>query len=71
MHMMVTEGGKGNITEWKHIRHISYESLRKRWQKILLDEITYMVGNTKEIRLLKNKLYKEKDKGFYVMLKLK
>ena len=68
-HMMVTEGGKGNITEWKHIRHISYESLRKRWQKILLDEITYMVGNTKEIRLLKNKLYKEKDKGFYVHAK--
>ena len=69
VHMMVTEGGKGNITEWKHIRHISYESLRKRWQKILLDEITYMVGNTKEIRLLKNKLYKEKDKGFYVHAK--
>ena len=69
VHMMVTEGGKGNITEWKHIRHISYESLRKRWQKILLDEITYMVGNTKQIRLLKNKLYKEKDKGFYVHAK--
>ena len=69
VHMMVTEGGKGNITEWKHIRHISYESLRKRWLKILLDEITYMVGNTKEIRLLKNKLYKEKDKGFYVHAK--
>ena len=69
VHMMVTECGKGNITEWKHIRHISYESLRKRWQKILLDEITYMVGNTKEIRLLKNKLYKEKDKGFYVHAK--
>lgn len=35
----------------------------------MLDEITYMVGNTKEIRLLKNKLYKEKDKGFYVHAK--
>ena len=69
VHMMVTEGGTGKKTEWKHIRHISYESLRKRWQKILLDEITYMVGNTKEIRLLKNKLYKEKDKGFYVHAK--
>ena len=39
---------KGNITEWRHIRYISYESLRKRWQKILLDEITNISGNTKE-----------------------
>ena len=69
MHMMVTEGGKGNITEWRHIRHISYEALRKRWQKILLDEITNISGNTREIKLLKNKLYLEKDKGFYVYAK--
>ena len=69
VHMMVTEGGKGNITEWRHIRHISYESLRKRWQKILLDEVTSISGNTKEVKLIKNKLYKEKDKGFYVYAK--
>lgn len=69
VHMMVTEGGKGNITEWRHIRHISYESLRKRWQKVLLDEILKISGNTKEMKLLKNKLYKEKDKGFYVHAK--
>ena len=69
VHMMVTEGGKGNITEWRHIRHISYESLRKRWQKILLDEVTSISGNTKEMKLLKNKLYEEKDKGFYVYAK--
>lgn len=69
VHMMVTEGGKGNITEWRHIRHISYESLRKRWQKILLDEITNIRGNTKEVKLIKNKLYKEKVKGFYVHAK--
>ena len=69
VHMMVTEGGKGNITEWRHIRHISYESLRKRWQKILLDEVTSISGNTKEVKLIKNKLYKEKVKGFYVHAK--
>ena len=70
VHMMVTEGGKENITEWRHIRHISYESLRKRWQKILLDEITNISGNTKEVKLIKNKLYKEKVKGFYVHAKM-
>lgn len=58
----VYEGGKVNIIEWRHIRYISYEALRKRWQKVLLDEITNISGNTKEIRLLKNK-------GFYVHAK--
>jgi hypothetical protein len=69
VHMMVTEGGKGNITEWRHIRHISYEALRKRWQKILLDEVTVVIKDRKKARDLKNKLYKEKDKGFYVHAK--
>lgn len=66
VHMMVTEGEKGNITEWRHIRYIAYEALRKRWQKILLDEISYVARNIKEIKVLRNKLYKNNDKGFYV-----
>lgn len=71
VHMMVTEGGAGNKTEWRHIRHFAYESLRKRWQKILLDEITIISGNTRAIRILKNKLYKEKIMDFMFMLKLR
>lgn len=31
VHMMVTEGGKGNKTEWRHIKYFAYEALRKRW----------------------------------------
>lgn len=69
VHMIATEGGKGHITEWRHIRHMAYEPLRKRWQKILLDEITYMIGNTRQMKTLKNKLYEEKNKGFYVYAK--
>jgi len=69
VHMMVTEGGKGNITEWKHFRHIPYEMLRKRWQKLLLDNLVEIVGNEKKARVLKNKLYRDKDKGFYVHAK--
>lgn len=69
VHMMVTEGGKGNITEWKHFRHIPYEMLRKRWQKLLLDNLVKIVGNEKKARALKNKLYQDKDKGFYVHAK--
>ncbi|MFA8994800.1 transposase [Clostridioides difficile] len=69
VHMMVTEGGTGNKTEWRHIEHISYLALRKRWQKLLLDSLTELVGNYSEAKRLKSKLYKDKDKGFYVHAK--
>ena len=69
VHMMVTEGGTGNKTEWKHIRYVNYEALRKRWQKILLDEVVKNAGNSKQIKTLKNKLYRNNGKGFYVHAK--
>ncbi|MBP2034216.1 hypothetical protein J2Z42_002955, partial [Clostridium algifaecis] len=37
--LIVTEGGAGEITVWRKTRHINYTALRKRCQKILLDEI--------------------------------
>lgn len=66
---MVTEGGKVKTIEWIHIRHFAFEALRKRWKKVLLDEIMIVSGNNKKIKVLKNKLYKEKNKGFYVHAK--
>lgn len=69
VHMLITEGGKGKKTAWRHIRYFSFEALRKRWQKVLLDEISYICRNSTKIRELKNKLYKDKDKGFYVHAK--
>lgn len=69
VHMMVTEGGVGKSIKWRHIRYISYEALRKRWQKLLMDEIENIVGEKREARILKNKLYKEKKQGFYVHAK--
>ena len=45
VHMMVTEGGKGKQTIWRSFKYFSYEALRKRWQKILLDEIIKREGN--------------------------
>lgn len=69
VHMMVTEGGTGNKTEWKHIKHINYKALRKRWQKLLLDEVVKIFGNSKQIKSLKNKLYMKNGEGFYVHAK--
>ena len=58
VHMMVTEGGKGKLTTWRNFKYFSYEALRKRWQKILLDEIIKREGNKDSFRRLKNKIYK-------------
>ena len=65
VHILVTEGAAGDITAWKKIDFIPYTMLRKRWQKILLDELEKEIGKRK-FRQLKNKLYKEKQEGFYV-----
>jgi hypothetical protein len=39
VHLIVTEGGAGEITVWRRTKHINYTALRKRWQKMLLDKI--------------------------------
>ena len=69
VHMMVTEGGKGKLTTWRNFKYFSYEALRKRWQKILLDEIIKREGNKDSFRRLKNKIYKNNKDGFYVHAK--
>lgn len=65
VHMLVTEGAAGEKTVWKAVRYIPYNMLRKRWQKLLLDEVEKGVGK-RQFRELKNKLYKENKEGFYV-----
>ncbi|AJA46945.1 transposase for insertion sequence element IS801 [Clostridium pasteurianum DSM 525 = ATCC 6013] len=67
VHLIVTEGGAGEITIWRNTKHINYTALRKRWQKILLDEIGInLKSGKKEFKKLKNKLYKRLENGFYV-----
>lgn len=65
VHMLVTEGAAGEKTVWKAVNYVPYKMLRLRWQKLLLDELEKEIGK-KELRALKNRLYKEKSQGFYV-----
>jgi Putative transposase. len=69
VHIMVTEGGKGKVTIWRNFKYFSYEALRKRCKKILLDEITKREGNKESFRRLKNKIFKKNKEGFYVHAK--
>ena len=71
IHMLCSEGGAGNTEVFRKIKHISYQSLRKRWQKLLLDYISKNLPSSKlpKFKKLKNYLYVNYDNGFYVRAK--
>ena len=65
IHGILTEGAMGNFNVWKKFDFISYDALRKRFQKILLDLVEEDLG--KDIfRKTKNYIYSDSLKGFYV-----
>lgn len=65
IHTIVTEGAMGKYNVFKKFEFISYDALRKRFQKILLDLLEKEIGK-KKFRTLKNLIYKKSNKGFYV-----
>jgi predicted RNA-binding Zn-ribbon protein involved in translation (DUF1610 family) len=65
IHTIVTEGAMGKNNVFKKFDFISYDALRKRFQKILLDLLEKEIGK-KEFKILKNFIYKKSNKGFYV-----
>ena len=65
IHTIVTEGAMGNLNVFKKFDFISYDALRKRFQKILLDLLEKKISNS-NFKILKNFIYKKSDKGFYV-----
>lgn len=65
IHMLISEGGLSNVSfKFKKISHFNYQSLRKTFQKILLDKLYNHFG--KSFYQTKCKLYKKHNNGFYV-----
>jgi hypothetical protein len=65
-HVLVTEGALDRYKEWVPSEYISYDYLRKSWQKLVLDLIKkWFPHHTKAIQLI-NELYQRYPKGFYV-----
>lgn len=65
IHVLITEGGLSN----KHLKfkkndYFDYKSLRKTFQKILLDKLYKKLGSS--FYSIKCNLYKEHNNGFYV-----
>lgn len=67
VHLLVTEGGMGKITDWKKIDYFNYERLRKSWQKLILEALKKSIKKEKrKFSNLINKLYSVYPDGFYV-----
>lgn len=66
IHALVTEGALDNRNEWCPSEYISYEFLRKSWQKLVLDLMKKWFPDSPQAMELINDLYRRYPKGFYV-----
>ncbi|WP_160311805.1 transposase, partial [Paenibacillus sp. IHB B 3415] len=66
IHSLITEGALDRNKEWRKTEFISYEYLRKSWQKLLLDLMVKWYLEEERVRRLVNQLYQRYPKGFYV-----
>lgn len=64
IHMILTEGASGNNTVWRHIKHIPFSMLRRRWQATLLSLLHEKLGAN--FYSLKSQLFANYKDGFYV-----
>ena len=67
IHALISEGGSGNITPWRPVKHFDYTFLRNAFRKVLLDKLTSKLGSS--FKKIKNKIYHDHTQGFYVFAK--
>ena len=67
IHALISEGGAGNITPWRTVKHFDYTFLRNAFRKVLLEKMTASIGVS--FRKVKNNIYKNHADGFYVRAK--
>ena len=67
IHVLLSEGGSGNISPWHVVKHFPYELLRKSFRMLLLNYMEDSIG--KSFRKIKAYIYKNCPNGFYVYAK--
>ena len=55
IHALISEGGAGNITPWRPVKHFDYNFLRNAFRKVLLEQLTSRIGPS--FRKVKNEMY--------------
>ena len=67
IHALISEGGAGNFTPWRVVKHFDYTFLRNSFRKVLLDRMTHHLGSS--FKKVKNEMYTKHSNGFYVRAK--
>jgi hypothetical protein len=67
IHALISEGGAGNITPWRIVKHFNYTFLRNSFRKVLLNRMTKHIGPS--FKKVKNEMYTKHSNGFYVRAK--
>ena len=67
IHALISEGGAGNFTPWRPVKHFNYTFFRNAFRKVLLEKMTSVIGPS--FRKVKNDIYKNHAEGFYVRAK--
>lgn len=67
IHALISEGGSGNISPWRIVKHFDYSFLRSAFRKVLLEKMEKHIGPS--FRKIKNAIYKNHTEGFYVRAK--
>ena len=67
IHALISEGGSGNFTPWRPLKHFDFSFLRNAFRKVLLGMLTTRLGNS--FKKVKNLMYTRLANGFYVRAK--
>lgn len=67
IHCLVSEGGTGNISPWRPIKHFNYMQLRNAFRTALLNEMESRMGSS--FKKVKAYIYNHCANGFYVRAK--
>ena len=55
IHALISEGGAGNITPWRPVKHFDYNFLHNAFRKVLHEQLTSRIGPS--FRKVKNEMY--------------
>lgn len=64
IHVLLSEGGAGNISPWRVVKYINFTFLRNSFRMTLLNRLHSKIGD--EFKSMKAYIYKHCPKGFYV-----
>jgi hypothetical protein len=67
IHVLLSEGGSGKLTLWRHVKHFNYTLLRNSFRTALLNLMEKHIGSS--FKKTKAYIYKHCPDGFYVYAK--